>query len=29
MIPEAGHSSNLENSEAVNEALRAFLNDVY
>ncbi|RJT03386.1 alpha/beta fold hydrolase [Halococcus sp. IIIV-5B] len=29
LIPEAGHSSNLENPEAVNEALRGFLNDVY
>jgi pimeloyl-ACP methyl ester carboxylesterase len=28
-IPEAGHSSNLENPAATNEALRAFLADVY
>jgi pimeloyl-ACP methyl ester carboxylesterase len=29
MIPDAGHSSNLENPEPVNEAIRAFLGDVY
>lgn len=28
-IPEAGHSSNLENPEATNAALREFLEDVY
>jgi pimeloyl-ACP methyl ester carboxylesterase len=28
-IPEAGHSSNLENPRAVNEALRNFLEEVY
>jgi len=28
-IPEAGHSSNLENPEPVNEEIRAFLEDVY
>lgn len=29
VIPEAGHSSNLEQPEAVNDAIRAFLADVY
>jgi len=29
LIPEAGHSSNLENPTAVNEAIREFLRDVY
>ena len=29
MIPGAGHSSNLENPEAVNDAIRGFLDDVY
>ena len=29
LIPNAGHSSNLENPDAVNDALRKFLNDVY
>lgn len=28
-IPDAGHSSNLENPEAANAAIREFLNDVY
>ena len=28
-IPEAGHSSNLENPEPVNDAIRSFLDDVY
>jgi pimeloyl-ACP methyl ester carboxylesterase len=29
MVPEAGHSSNVENPEPVNEAIRAFLESVY
>ncbi|WP_254840442.1 alpha/beta fold hydrolase [Natronomonas marina] len=29
MVSDAGHSSNLENPEPVNEAIRAFLGDVY
>ncbi|PSP96091.1 alpha/beta hydrolase, partial [Halobacteriales archaeon QS_1_68_44] len=29
MIPDAGHSSNLENPEPVNDAVRSFLGDVY
>ncbi|MFQ3318825.1 MAG: pimeloyl-ACP methyl ester carboxylesterase [Natronomonas sp.] len=29
MIPDAGHSSNLENPEPVNDAIRSFLGDVY
>jgi pimeloyl-ACP methyl ester carboxylesterase len=29
LIPEAGHSSNVENPAAVNDALRSFLDDVY
>ena len=29
LIPEAGHSSNIEQPEAVNDAIRAFLGDVY
>ncbi len=28
-VPAAGHSSNLENPEAVNEAIRGFLDEVY
>ncbi|WP_136715107.1 alpha/beta fold hydrolase [Halorientalis salina] len=28
-VPEAGHSSNLENPEPVNDAIRSFLEDVY
>lgn len=29
LIPAAGHSSNVENPDAVNDAIRAFLGDVY
>jgi pimeloyl-ACP methyl ester carboxylesterase len=29
LIPEAGHSSNTENPEAANAAIREFLDDVY
>ncbi len=29
LIPETGHSSNVENPEAVNDALRTFLDEVY
>ena len=29
MVPEAGHSSNVENPEPVNEAIGAFLEDIY
>ena len=29
VIPDAGHSSNLENPESVNDAVRSFLGNVY
>ena len=29
LIPEAGHTANLENAPAVNEAMRGFLREVY